>query len=505
MADITFSQRVGEVASSTSLYDKHRIVTGKHTAFGISVVLNSKIIIAQSEGTSHGLIAGTKPVIYTSTNNGRSYTKTYLSLTGISAAASDDIRNIAGGVDNGGNLWVIATDYISLNENNCRLWWWRTSDGVTWTNPAQIIYNTTTYPSMTGFGKLIQVGSKLMFSAYGQKVGGVSVIVIFSSTNSGSTWTVTEIDTGNVSLDSNYLTETDIQYVSGTTIIAIARREDTTPVLYSSSDTGATWTNRGALTVAPSTKCHAPTLYSEDNEIFCLFSDRINGNIAQISVTQNYTTLAEWNASIVNIPVGSIVQTGFGSYNFGYTGVFGVGENRMIVMYDIALESPTPADIVTNALTHIVIYPLPLTPKVQFTAAITNAVVSGGSVDDDIVFEYTLRYVDNYGMLQSDGSSIKIPKDANYIITANMALTTSITAGTRLQYTMYRYNTSDVSNGTRVVMQGADKGLGIPFVNLSGRIFLRAGNYLFFREVLTDSGPKNIDIGDQPIISITEE
>lgn len=502
MADLTFRERIDVLTSSSSLFDKHRIVPGNHTAFGISVLLNDDIILVQSEGTSHGLIAGTKPVSWVSTDNGVTYTKNYLPLTGISGSGSDDIRNIAGAVDNDGNLWVIATDYVSLNENNCRLWFWRSTNGSTWSNPIQIIYNTTTYPSMTGFGKLIHVGNKLMFSAYGQKSGGVSVAVLFSSTNAGVSWTVTDMAQGDVSLGSNYITETDIQYISGNTIVAVARREDTTPILITSTNLGTSWTVQGALTVATSTKWHAPTLFSEDNKVFCLFSDRINGNIEQISVSQNYTTLSEWNTSTVSVVASSIVQTGFGSYNFGYTGVFGTSENRMLTMYDIALESPTPADIVTNPLTHLVIVPLPLTPKVSFEGGAINATLTGGSTTDDISYDYTLRYVDNYGMLQSDGKTLLIKKDGEYLITGHLKLVQNIAASNYCFLTFSVYNTSDTSNLARTVIDVVGNA-GKFSVNLNGTHYLRAGNYVIFRAVLSDSA-KTVDLTNQPIFTLNE-
>ena len=55
MADLSFNGKLEPIRDG-------RITPGNHTAFGFSSYVNRNIIIAQSEGTGHDLIAGTKPV-----------------------------------------------------------------------------------------------------------------------------------------------------------------------------------------------------------------------------------------------------------------------------------------------------------------------------------------------------------------------------------------------------------------------------------------------------------
>lgn len=496
MADLSFNGKLEPIRDG-------RITPGNHTAFGFSAYVNRNIIIAQSEGTGHALIAGTKPVIYLSTDNGISYTKSYLSLTGISGAASNDIRNLAGGSDHTGKIWVFGTDYVNAAEAGARLWYWTSTDsGLTWSNPTQITYNTVTYDWITFYGQLVDLGSGvLIVPAYGQKGSNAeSYAMMLKSSDNGVSWAVSNIYTGNTTTASDYVTECDIISTSGNNLICMIRREQSKPRLMSSSNGGTSWTSEGVITVAPSDQCHAPWFYKDGDRVCCLFSDRTNNNVFRLYTDANYTDDATWNASNIEVVVGSVIQNGFGGYNFGYTSTIGQGSFRKLVWYDIALSSTNPAVINTNAYTEILITPLHEPPKLMITANTGQTYTAGA--EEDVTFDTTLINVDNKGGFNRATNEYTVQEDGFYNISFPFR-TSSVSFASYTQLTMYyEYNASFTN---KFVTQAGAIGQGFQFITLNTKCYLRKGQKIWF--MLYNNNGSNLTVNGEtpPILSIFKE
>lgn len=500
----SLSNRIIELDNKTSPIPDIRIDSaGYHTAFGVSVKSNDTIIIAQSEGPGHPLAAGTRPVIYLSLNNGVSYTKLYLSLTGISGSASDDIRNLAGGKDNNGKVWIFATDYRNAAEIlPTRLWYWTSEDaGVTWSDPTEITYNTTVYPNyVTTYGELIDFGSGVMIiPAYGAKGDDAESFAIqFKTIDSGTTWTATKMYVGDNTSGSDQITETFIKRTTGNNLIAIGRREQSKPRLLSSSDAGANWTNEGVLTAFPSMQCHAPWIYMDGSQVSCLYSDRSGLNVGRISVVENYNDDAEWNAAKREVILGSVTQRGFGAYNYGYTSTIGTGANRMMVWYDISLDENNPASL-TDALTGLIVSPLVTKP--MFLGRIGNASFAAGGAEEDIFFDSTLIDVDNAGWMdRSDYKKLRISEDGIYQISLNLRVG-SMSFASYTQLTMYS-NFKSTAFNDQTYGQGGAIGQGFGFINFSGVRHLRKGEEIYFKLYSSTAGPLAVNLDNTPYFTI---
>lgn len=479
-----------------------RIVTAHHTAFGVSMLKGGNIYTVEAEGVNHALTAGTVPVVFITTDRGKTNSKIYLPTTGISGVASNDLRNFSAGIDNAGTFWIIGADYIGASESPaCRVWRWTSADGVTWSNPVQITYNTTTYSGgLTPYGTFHDYGTYKEFPAYGSGPGG-SYAVMFKTLDNGATWAVKVIHNGNTSLVSDYITETDIIKTSGANLIAIARREDTRPGLYSSADDGETWTSRGFLSHTDSTRIHCPVLTIEANQVFAIWANRYTGTIEQVSVYSAYTDTASWNAQPIKVIASSIVQTGFGAIDFGYPSVISSGQNRIISYYDLGLLEPTPADI-NPAITDIIYIDAPVNPLPQFNSKMINDTIPAGT-EMDIRFDKVTRSIDNEAMQQSNNKSLLIPEDGLYLISGGLRVD-AVSFGAKIQLTCYRYNSSDISDLSRSILQdiGNIQGPCTPHINQT--VYLRKGNYIVFRIYNGDSVSKPLDNDNQPFFSITK-
>lgn len=478
-----------------------RISTAFHTAFGVSVLKGSTIITVEAEGLNHELTAGTKPAIFITTNRGKTNSKIYLPLTGITGAASNDIRNFSMGIDATGIIWIMGADYQGASEATpCKIWYWKSSDGSTWTNPVQITYNTTTYSGgLTPYGSFHDYGTYIEFPAYGSGGGG-SYGIMFKSLDRGVTWTAKVIRNGNTSLGSNYVTETDVIKTTGTNLIAFSRREGTKPFVSSSADDGETWTSRGTLRTPDSILIHCPILTKEGNEVFAIWANRVSGTVEQTSVVSGYTDTAVWNAQPIKVIASSIIQTGFGAIDFGYPSIIGTGQNRILSYYDLGLLEPSPADI-NPAITDIIFIDAPVNPTPQFSSKVFNTSVAAGA-EDDIVFDRLTRGIDNAAMLQTGSKLILIPEDGLYEISGGLRFQ-DFAFGAKCQLSVYRYNSSDVSDFTRVILQDIREFKSVT-PHIHEKVYLRKGNYLIFRIYNGDSITRPLNNDDQPFFSITK-
>jgi hypothetical protein len=492
---------INNPASELSPYDQ-RVNDGYHTAFGVSGEVNGVLFVAQSEGTGHPLVAGTVPVVFTSSDKGKTYAKQYLPLTGISGAASDDIRNLAGGVDNNGKVWIFGTDYRNAAETDAsRLWYWTSTDNcATFSNPVQITYDTTVYDLLTFYGGLVDLGSgTLIVPAYGSNGGlAESYAVQFKSTNSGSTWTATKMYTGDNTSGSDQVTETFILNTTGTNLVAIARREQAKPRLFVSTNGGTSWTSKGVITKFPSNQCHAPWMYKDGDVVSCIYSDRTALNIGRLNVSTYFDSLNIWNASTAQVISGSVTQRGFGAYNYGYTSTIGTGDNRRMVWYDISLDENTPASL-SNALTSLIISPL--VSKPAFVAQVANTSIAAGGAEDDLYYDSTMIDCDNYGGIdRSNYKKWTVPEDGLYQINCNIRVGSQGFA-TYTQLTVYSDFVSSAYRD-KPIMQGGSIGQGFGYIAVSGVRHLRKGETINFKLYSSATGPLSINADDPPMFSI---
>jgi hypothetical protein len=278
------------------------------------------------------------------------------------------------------------------------------------------------------------------------------------------------------------------------------RREQSKPRLMSSSNGGVSWTSEGVITVAPSDQCHAPWFYKDGDRVCCLFSDRTNNNVFRLYTDANYTDDATWNASNIEVVVGSVIQNGFGGYNFGYTSTIGQGSFRKLVWYDIALSSTNPAVINTNAYTEILITPLHEPPKLMITANTGQTYTAGA--EEDVTFDTTLINVDNKGGFNRATNEYTVQEDGFYNISFPFR-TSSVSFASYTQLTMYyEYNASFTN---KFVTQAGAIGQGFQFITLNTKCYLRKGQKIWF--MLYNNNGSNLTVNGEtpPILSIFKE
>jgi len=210
-------------------------------AFGILVqTFSNKLISIYREGAGH-LSNDGKIVMRTSTDGGKTFSARSIIH---SEVAGVDCRNVGGGVTPTGRIIIF---FLKVNNVVPTFYsqgtMYSDDDGATWST-----YTTQTYPVGSTFyspyGNLIAIANdRLLLPYYSiSPSGGIASMVKFSDDN-GLTWG------GDVTVGTdptNGYNETSFAYLDGGTILAVARKTDTSILRqFLSTDNGATWTDQG--------------------------------------------------------------------------------------------------------------------------------------------------------------------------------------------------------------------------------------------------------------------
>lgn len=402
--------------------EETRILTTEHTAFALAGKFSTgEIFVIPREAVEHNFSAGGKPVLYLSSDNGANYTRSVISMAGIPSPETLDIRNYSGGIyEDVIYLFVwagvsgLATGDVYLMKS--------INKGVSWVTT--LITFSGSYTFISGYGNLIFCDGKLLVPFYGQSTTpNISNVILLQSDDEFATYTERTIVTGNTSIGSNWVNETSIYNTTGTTVIAITRREDNDPWLSKSLDGGTTWANVGSLTVANSVEWHCPMIYSHDNKIWCLFADRetTHKNTTRLHVSDDGTVLASWNASRIDVVGGSYEHyIAFIDNDFGYPFVIEEDESPMMVWYDLGLTAANPR-VPSDNWMDIIISKLHNKPMEVNARPLATTGLAAAKIALDFV------ELDNEGCLSGDFKSITIPTDGMYAVTGNLGVTVSNT------------------------------------------------------------------------------
>jgi len=316
-------------------------------AFGILVqTFSNKLISIYREGAGH-LSNDGKIVMRTSTDGGKTFSARSIIH---SEVAGVDCRNVGGGVTPTGRIIIF---FLKVNNVVPTFYsqgtMYSDDDGVTWS-----AYTPQTYPVGSTFyspyGNLIAIANdRLLLPYYSiSPSGGIASMVKFSDDN-GLTWG------GDVTVGTdptNGYNETSFAYLDGGTILAVARKTDTSVLRqFLSTNNGATWTDQGNCGLSESGLI-SPWLnvYREtDGEKY------VSLFYTAKAVVRNILAISASRTSVIAGASGWIpetkktVVTGSGSGDFGYPSFvnprFG---KKMLGMYYTSPDSSNQLSAIGN-------------------------------------------------------------------------------------------------------------------------------------------------------------
>jgi len=316
-------------------------------AFGILVqTFSNKLISIYREGAGH-LSNDGKIVMRTSTDGGKTFSARSIIH---SEVAGVDCRNVGGGVTPTGRIIIF---FLKVNNVVPTFYsqgtMYSDDDGATWSayTPQMYPVGSTFY---SPYGNLIAIANdRLLLPYYSiSPSGGIASMVKFSD-DDGLTWG------GDVTVGTdptNGYNETSFAYLDGGTILAVARKTDTSILRqFLSTDNGETWTDQGNCGLSESGLI-SPWLnvYREtDGEKY------VSLFYTAKAVVRNILAISASRTSVIAGASGWIsetkktVVTGSGSGDFGYPSFvnprFG---KKMLGMYYTCPDSSNPLSAIGN-------------------------------------------------------------------------------------------------------------------------------------------------------------
>lgn len=480
---------------STKQLLNFRANTNMHTAFSVSMMDVDTLFIVSREGTQHSGEAA-RPVIHITTDLGNTFVKTYPDTTGMGGGL--DVGGLGGGIIDGVQfVFINMADSVTGLGNSYLM---KTGNG--WLSNTVQTITIAGYTWAVPYGPITAVGTRLIQNFYGL-MGATTQSFTIESTDGGDTWgTIRTIAIGNTT--DSIFNETYIKAVDADTLVAFTRHADGQPLLSKSTDGALTWTMVGFISNA-GLQWHSPLLYKVDAGMYAVFADRVSLNMVRIGVAGNYTSLAAWSGSRKSVIAGTLGQYGAASGDFGYPQVITYNGAQNMIWYDVSSTESDPTQV-ENLNTDLIVTPLSDIIKFQGNTTVTSF------IEGTVPIKMQIITLDNVGALLSDSSSIVIQKDATYSVTGNITLNYSSGAGTGANKQI-RFVRKTPPGGYSAMLfstereDGAGSGGSGPAstaLSLSGDIFLRKGDTVYFALYNQGAGPFTVDANYRNTFSINE-
>jgi hypothetical protein len=427
-----------------------------YQAWGVALSFPDTNFLFMSEGRTH--VYRNNIIRYTIADRGNTIVKRdtfYLRAPGGNARS-----NLAGGVsEKTGTACIFYAESDSVITSWLDLGLYRSTDnGRTFTNITGLPKNGTLGFSPTGPMRTLLPSGELLQLAYGS--GGTNKVYLLHSTDDGLTWTVkATIYSGSSPLD-----ESTLEVISGSDatakLVCWSRNDVSYPEVFYSSNGGTTWTDGGQMTAA-SSKSVAPWSGKLNGNPTVLWTDRASGAYQITAFEYNAQQLATFATgvfssaivssriiyeSVDNIKAASTNLTGSFGYPCLLTWGGGRTEDVQVPIYDMWPGQLPPYTGADTLSTDIVLIPY---QKRVVASIYPNATQTFTNNGGPVQINFSQRQLDTYGSWRSDSLWFTAPKDARYLFTFNLGLSSS--PGGRRIFTAYKYDAAEPSNNARRV------------------------------------------------------